>query len=177
MAKTYKNGAEILAERAQEPNPTARADAEARVRTRISQDPAPSRRMIYSGTMPVPAQADASTGVSLPPRNRKITRRRVSPFNIILLLMGLAAAIVLYIGNIIAVDQLVGDIHKQEIKLQVILNEQEMLRARINQMSSLERIRKRAEEELGLQNPSAAPNWLHIDPEKAREIEEALPKR
>jgi cell division protein FtsB len=83
----------------------------------------------------------------------------------------------LYIGNIIAVDQLVGDIHKQEIKLQVILNEQEMLRARINQMSSLERIRKRAEEELGLQNPSAAPNWLHIDPEKAREIEEALPKR
>ena len=58
-----------------------------------------------------------------------------------------------------------------------ILKEQEMLRAKVNQMSSLERIRKRAEEELGLQNPSTAPKWLRVDSEKAREVEEALPKR
>ena len=177
MAKTYKNGAEILAERAQEPNPTSHAETKVKIQTRIPQDSEPPRRMIYSGTMPVPPQTDAPAGTHLPPKNRKIIRRKVSPFNIILMLMGLATAIVLYIGNIIAVDQLVNDIHKQELKLQEILNEQEMLRAKVNQMSSLERIRKRAEEELGLQNPSTAPKWLRVDSEKAREVEEALPKR
>ena len=91
--------------------------------------------------------------------------------------MGAAATIVLYISNIIAVNQLVNDIHKEETRLQKILNDQEMLKAQINQKSSLERIRTRAEEELGLQNPKDALQWIDVDKEKVRELEEVTRKQ
>jgi len=133
----------------------------------------PRHRMIYNGTMPIPPQAELPQGTTRPPMNRKYTQRKVSPFNIILVLMGTAAAIVLYISNVIAVNQLVNDIHKSEVRLQEIQSDQEALRARINQMSSLERIRKRAEDELGLKNPADVPGWIDVDQEKIRTLEEA----
>ena len=135
------------------------------------------RRFIYSGTMPVPPPAEQSQGTTLPPANRRYTKRLVSPFNIILMLMGLAAAIVLYISNVIAVNQLVSDIHRSDLRLQDILHEQEIIKAQINQMSSLERVRTRAEAELGLRNPSDVPGWLTVDEEKIRSIEEATRRR
>jgi len=167
MAKAYRNSAEVLAERAMEPDQ----------RTKGQRAPDPSnkprqRRLIYSGTMPVPPE-ELPRETTLPPTNRRFTKRRVSPFNIILVLMGTAAAIVLYIGNIIAVNQLVGDIHKSDIRFQNILSEQEILKAHINQMSSLERVRKRAEDELGLRNPTDIPRWLNVDQDKIRDVEEA----
>jgi len=177
MAKIYRNSAEILAERALQPEESSGTMAAARRRAPVPLPPEPTRRMIYSGTMPMPPEPGAPSGVSLPPKNRKIARRRVSPFNIIVALMVTAAAIVLYISNIIAVNQLVNDIHKQEVRLQDLLNEQEVLRAKTSQMSSLERIRKRAEEELGLRNPTQAPGELQVDPEKVREVQEAMQKR
>lgn len=131
------------------------------------------RRLIYSGTMPVPPQAELPRGTIQPPTNRRFTKRRVSPFNIILVLMGAAAAIVLYISNIIAVNQLVTDIHNSDLRLHEILSEQEILKAQINQMSSLEHVRKRAEEELGLRNPTDVPRWLSVDQNKIRSVEEA----
>ena len=134
---------------------------------------AEQRRLIYAGTMPIPPQAELPPGTTLPPANRRYTRRKVSPFNIILVLMGTAAAIVLYISNVIAVNQLVNDIHRSDLQLQEILSDQEALRARINQMSSLERIRKRAEDELGLKNPADVPGWIDVDQEKIRTTEEA----
>jgi cell division protein FtsL len=91
--------------------------------------------------------------------------------------MAAAAAIVLYISNVIAVNQLANDIHKSEVRLQDISSEQEILRARINQMSSLERVRKRAEDELALKNPSNIPGMIEVDQDKIRTIEEALGKR
>ena len=123
--------------------------------------------------MPVPPQAELPAGTTQPPTNRRYTKRRVSPFNIILVLMATAAAIVLYISNIIAVNQLVNDIHKSDVRLQDILSEQEFLKARINQMSSLEHVRKRAEDELGLRNPTDIPRWLNVDQDKIRTVEEA----
>jgi cell division protein FtsB len=145
-------------------------------RERVQDSPAKPRRMIYSGTMPIPAQAELPPGTTQPPVNRHYTKRKVSPFNIILILMASAAAIVLYISNVIAVDQLVNDIHKSDVRLQEILNDQEMLKARINQMSSLEKIRKRAEDELGLKNPADVPGWIDVDQEKIRTLEEASRK-
>lgn len=140
-------------------------------------EPEPARLMIYGGTMPPPPVEDSPEGTYLPPKNRKVAKRKVSPFNIILILMGTAAAIVLYIGNIIAVNQLVNDIHKEQQKLQKILNDQEMLKARINQMSSLERIRTRAEEELGLHDAKDVPQWIDVDRDKIREVEETTQKQ
>jgi len=168
MAKIYRNSAEVLAERAMSPDPPQRSE-----RVQVPPPKSQQRRMIYGGTMPIPPQAELSQGTTLPPVNRKYTQRKISPFNIILILMGSAAVIVLYISNVIAVNQLVNDVHKSEVRLQEIQSDQEALRARINQMSSLERIRKRAEDELGLKNPADVPGWIEVDPEKIRTIEEA----
>lgn len=141
-----------------------------------SQARKPERRLIYNGTMPPPPH-ETPTGVQLPPTNRKFAKRSLSPSNAMLILMAAAAAIVLYISNVIAVNQLANDIHKSEVRLQDISSEQEILRARINQMSSLERVRKRAEDELALKNPSNIPGWIDVDQEKIRTIEEASRKR
>ncbi len=168
MSRVYRNSAEGLADPA--------AGSEEMMQRERGQDflnKPQQRRLIYSGTMPVPPQAELPAGTTLPPANRRYTKRKVSPFNIILILMASAAVIVLYISNIIAVDQLVNDIHKSDVRLQEILNEQEMMRARINQMSSLERIRKRAEEDLALKNPANVPGWIDVDQEKIRNLEEA----
>jgi hypothetical protein len=167
MAKVYRNSAEVLAERAMESDPRSRGAQAAELSNKTQ------RRQIYGGTMPVPPRAELPPGTTQPPSNRRFTKRRVSPFNIILVLIGTAAAIVLYISNIIAVNQLVNDIHKSEIKLQDITSEQEILRARINQMSSLEHIRTRAEGELGLRNAADIPGWLNVDQDKIQTIEEA----
>ena len=168
MAKVYRNSAEFLAERAMEPDQRTKGQRAADPSNKPQQ-----RQLIYSGTMPVPPQAELPTGTTLPPTNRRFTKRRVSPFSIILILMGTAAAIVLYISNIIAVNQLVTDNHRSNVQLQDILSEQEILKAHINQMSSLERIRKRAEDELGLRNAADVPRWLNVDQEKIRTVEEA----
>lgn len=136
----------------------------------------PERRLIYKGTMPPPPQDEAQAGVQLPPTNRKFVKRKVLPSNVMLILMAAAVAIVLYISNVIAVNQLANDIHKSELRLQDILSEQEILHARINQLSSLERVRKRAEVELALKNPSNVPGFIDVDQEKIRTIEEASVK-
>lgn len=169
MARVYRNSAEILAERAMEPDRRVRSEGAPDPQTKTQQ-----RRLIYSGTMPVPPQGEFPTGTSLPPKNRHFTKHRFSPFNVILILMSAAVTIVLYISNIIAVDQLMNDIHKSDVRLQEILNEQEIMHAQINQMSSLERVRKRAQEELGLRNPSDIPGWIDVDQEKISSVEEAV---
>lgn len=177
MSKLYRNSGEVLAERAMEPDVTIASPKQAKPRGQLITEPGPARRMIYGGTMPPPPPLNRQEENSAPPKNRKVTTRRVPPSRIIILLMVAAVAIVLYIGNIIAVNQLVNDIHREEQKLEKILNDQEMLKARINQTSSLERIRKRAEEELGLQNPKDAPEWLEVDREKIQAVEEKALKR
>jgi hypothetical protein len=168
MTKVYRNSAEVLAERATEPDVRTKGR-----RATDSSDQPKERRLIYSGTMPVPPQAELPPGTTKSPTNRHFTKRRVSPFNIILVLMGTAAAIVLYISNIIAVNQLVNDIHKSDLYLQGIVSDQEKLKAQINQMSSLEHVRQRAEDELGLRNPTDIPRWLNVDQDKIRTVEEA----
>ncbi len=85
-----------------------------------------------------------------------------------------AITIVLYVGNVIAVQQLLKDVSDEQARLQQILNEQEMLKAQINRMSSLERIRTMAEGDLGLRNPKGPPQWIQIDGNKVREVEQEL---
>jgi hypothetical protein len=52
-----------------------------------------------------------------------------------------------------------------------------MLKAQINRMSSLERIRKMAEDDLRLRNPKDPPQWIRVDGDKVRDIEEQLSSR
>jgi cell division protein FtsB len=106
--------------------------------------------------------------------NQRIVQRKVSPFNIVVFLFVGAIGIVLYISNIIAVDQLMNEINALETQYSQILMEQEILKMQINRMTSLERIRGRAEQELGLKTPNEPPVILHIDPERMEEIREAM---
>ncbi len=145
--------------------------------TKLSEPSVSARPLVYSGTMPVQPDPMISPGFVTPPRNRKIATRKMSTFNIILILFGAAAVIVLYISNIIAVDRLMTEINTLQKQHRGMLNDQEILKAEINRLSSLERINRKAEEELGLVNPKEPPVWISVDTERIREVEQALQKK
>lgn len=132
----------------------------------------PSRPDIYPGTGGSWSPDLMATSLPLQ-RSKRITRRKVSPFTIVLMLLGAAIAIVLYISNIIAVSQLMNEINALETQHRRILMEQEILKAQINKMASLERIQELAEKDLGLKTPQEPPVWLNVDQVRAKEIEEA----
>lgn len=132
----------------------------------------PSRPEVYPGNMPVGRPIDLPTTLVPGPRNRKILRRRTSPFSVVVVLLGVAVAIVLYISNIIAVGQLLNEINALQTQYDQITMEQEILKAQINKMASLERIQEKAQG-LDLKNPSESPIWLQIDQEKLKQLEEA----
>jgi cell division protein FtsL len=141
----------------------------------------PDRISIYPGNMPLGPQAPVPVPppapVSMPPlRNRKAVARKVSPFFIMVMLIAAAVGIVLYISNIIAVNQLLNDVNALENEHRQILMEQEILRAQINRLASLERIQEKAEE-LGLTSLREPPVWLTVDPDRILGIEEELAKR
>lgn len=131
--------------------------------------------VIYGGTMPAPSSQDEFARQALAARNKAIKARKRSPFNLMVTMIILAVAIVLYVGNVIAVQQLLKEVSDEQVRLQQILNDQELLKAQINRMSSLERIRNMAEDDLGLHNPKGPPQWIDVDGNKVREIQEELP--
>ena len=133
--------------------------------------------VIYGGTMPSPSSQDEFVRQSLVARNKAVRSRKQSPFNLMLMMIALAVAIVLYVGNVIAVQQLLKEVSDEQARLQQVLNEQELLKAQINRMSSLERIRTVAEDELGLHNPKGPPQWLEIDGNKVRAVDQELSSR
>ena len=124
---------------------------------------------VYSGTM----MENLGEGVESTGRNRKSTRRTFSTFNLMLMLLGSAVIIVLYISNVIKVSQLLAEIDKLEAQHRRMTMEQELLHAQVNRMSSLERVRKLSEEQLGLRNPTEPPVWIKVDEEKIRAVEQA----
>ena len=135
----------------------------------------PSRLDVYPGTAGPWSPDVAPSGLAIQ-RSKKIARRKVSPFTVVLMLLGAAIVIVLYISNIIAVDQLMSEINSLETQHRRVLMEQEILKAQINRMASLERIQELAEKELGLTTPQEPPVWLSVDQERLKAIEEASPK-
>ena len=131
-----------------------------------------ARDMVYNGTTNSLNNEVAPVNTLQALHNKKQKKRRVSPFTIVLLLLGGAVSSVLYIGNILAVGHLMVQINLLQTKHQQILNEQELLKAQINRLSGLERIQQLAHDQLGLQNPRQLPVWIEIDPERINEVEE-----
>jgi cell division protein FtsB len=131
-----------------------------------------ARDMVYNGIGSLPS--GETTAGAPAPRNKKANRRKVSPFTIILLLLGTSVASVLYIGNILAVGRLMAQINQLQTKHQQILNEQELLKAQMNRLAGLDRIQQIAQNQLGLQNSKQLPIWIVIDPERVNQIEEAF---
>jgi cell division protein FtsL len=133
-----------------------------------------ARDLVYNGTTHPLNDEAAPVNTLQAPRSKKQNKRKVSPFTIVLLLLGGAVSSVLYIGNILAVGHLMVQINQLQIKHQQIMNEQELLKAQINRLSGLERIQQLARDQLGLQNPKQLPVWIEIDPERINEVEEVF---
>ncbi len=125
------------------------------------------RERVFPGNMPPPVMPEGTARREKP---RARTKRRVSPFTVVVGLILTAVASVLYISNVIAVSQLAAEIGKLEEEYGTILNEQEMVRAQIARLSGLERIRRIAEEEYGMQYSGAVPGWLTVDPTRVEEL-------
>lgn len=105
-----------------------------------------------------------------PPANRPFRKRKVSTFNILLSLLLLAVVSVLYVSNIIAVNQLVVEVEELKMSVDKIENMSEILRSEINRKSSMERITRIATDRLGMQYPKQPPIWLEIDEERLQEL-------
>jgi cell division protein FtsL len=125
-----------------------------------------ARDMVYNGTETTAVEDVQQV------RTRRQSRRKVSPFIIVLLLLVGAIISVLYIGNILAVGRLMLQINQLQTKHQRVLNEQELLKAQINRLSGLERIQQLAKENLGMQNPKQLPVWIEVDPDRVDQMEE-----
>ena len=126
--------------------------------------PARDKRYVYNGD-----PAPRFPGYAMRP-NKKAIRHKYSTFNIILLLFGAAVAIVLYIGNFLAVNQLAYDIGQLQTQYDKIQNSNATLRAEINRKSGWERIGAIATKELGLQHSKEQPTWIEIDEEKLERV-------
>jgi cell division protein FtsL len=133
-----------------------------------------TRDMVYNGTPESLNDDEVPANTLQAPRNKKLKKRRIAPFTIILLLLGGAVSSVLYIGNILAVGHLMVQNNLLQTKHRQILNEQELLKAQINRLSGLERIQQLAHDQMGLQNPKQLPVWIEIDPERVNEVEDVF---
>ena len=133
-----------------------------------------ARDLVYSGnTDPAPPR-QYEVRADLPARNRKHHSRKYSPFIIVLILICASVISVFYIGNILAVGRLLNQIDQLERKHLQIANDQELLRAQINRLSSLDRIEQIAHDQLGLQKPGQIPVWIAVDPDRLSETEEFM---
>lgn len=117
----------------------------------------PERRYIYSGD-----NRPSAPGYVVRP-NRRAIRRRISTFNIILLLLAFGVSIVLYVNNIITVNRLVIEIDQMEQKYNAIQNTNGALQADVTQKAALDRIGGIARDQLKMQYPAEQPAWIDID--------------
>lgn len=131
----------------------------ARVAPGTRQSVGPDRRYIYTGdTRPtVPGYAVRA--------NRRGVTRRISTFNIILLLVAAGAVIVFYVHNILAVNRLAVEISQLEQRYQSIMNANVTLQAEVTKKAALDRIGTVAGEKLNMRYPVEQPVWLDVDTE------------
>ena len=125
-------------------------------------------RYIYNGTLA--SEAVRRTPGSVPATNKRTVRRKHSTFNIVSGLFLLAAACLLYTGNVIAVNQLMKEVNDLNGRYNAIASNNEVLKAEIARKSSLDRISTMAKDELGLINPKEPPVWFEVDQDKADEL-------
>ena len=125
------------------------------------------RRYVYGGGAP-----GAAPGGPLRP-NRPGVRRRVSTFNVMLLLFGIGGAIVFYINNILSINRLASDTGQLESELQKLEGINASLRTDVANRSALDRIGALAQGELGLRPAATQQIWFTIDRDRLRELEHA----
>lgn len=111
--------------------------------------------VLATAVQDVPLEYEQAT-----PRRRR--SRGLTTFTLVMLLVGFAVLITLYISNVVAVDGLMMqqiDVEKTE---QLLLQERENLRAEINMLSSYNRVQHIAVERLGLVHANQQPYSLTV---------------
>jgi len=170
--KPEKKWGQIYADRALQPEPEPEQERGI-VIPRVGE----ARDFVYNGPMTQDESVPRSAPMPGVQRNRRSTKRKVSPFNVVLLLFAVAVVSVLYISNILAVSRLLREIDVLENTHRRLQDEQELMRADINRLSSLERVERVASEQLGLGTPTSVPVWLEVDQDRIAELERALNAR
>jgi hypothetical protein len=127
--------------------------------------PERERRYVYGGSTPTAWSAGA-----LRP-NRRGVRRRVSTFNIIVMLFGVGGAIVFYVSNILSINRLSSEIGQLEAEYQKIEGINQGLRTSVTNKSALDKISTTAHDQLGLRASQTQQIWFTIDRDKLKDIE------
>jgi cell division protein FtsL len=109
-----------------------------------------------------------ATGTPVLRMNRRAARRRFSTFNLILILFGIAGAVILYISNIISVNHIAVEVDHLKTEREELLNAQEILNAEVDRKSGRDRIVRIAAEQLGLTFPQGQPVWIVVDEEDGK---------
>jgi cell division protein FtsB len=136
-------------------------------------------RAIYNNAISVPVDTQANApGYAVPRQNvRRINnKKRTKTSNVVGILFLAATVALLYVGNVIAVNNLAKEVNDLNAKHNQIISTNEVIKAEINRKASLERISLMAQEKLGMTNPKEAPVWFEVDPEKEIEVKENLGK-
>ena len=115
------------------------------------------RRYIFNG------EPRPSTSGYAVRQNRVATRRRMSTFTLILWMFAFGIVSVLYINNILAVNELALEVGKLERKLQEIRNVNDGLRAEVSTRASLDQLAGKASAQLGLRYATEQPVFFSVD--------------
>lgn len=129
--------------------------------------PEVERRYIYNGD-----PQSQTPGYAVRPANTKTRRKkRRSTFNVITALFLSATGIILYIGNLLTVNELMVEVHLQQSRLDKILVTNGELKAEVNRKSAWERIGDAAKQ-LGLTYPKQQPEPVDVDGRKLEKFGE-----
>jgi hypothetical protein len=111
--------------------------------------------------------------------NKKAAGKRLSTFNIVIGLFAAGVAIVVYVNNILTVNQLAFEVNRLEVRADSLNNINTVLRAAVNRKAALDQIGRIATEELHLQYlpPSEQPVLLELDPETTERLRQEEPRR
>lgn len=146
----------------------------------VSDMPKFDDRRIYGGGMsgvePMADPQQRTPGYAAPRGNvrRVSVKKRTKTSNIVGVLFLVATAALLYVGNVIAVNNLAKDVNDLNQKHQQILSTNEVIKAEINRKASLERISLMAQEKLGMTNPKEQPVWFEVDAAKVADVKERI---
>lgn len=135
-------------------------------------------RQIYNSAITFPLDPQAATpGYAIRQNVRTTkTRRKTKTSNIVGILFLVAVVALLYVGNVIAVNNLAKEVNDLNARYNQIISTNELIKAEINRKASLERISLMAQEKLGMTNPKEAPVWFEVDAQKEIEVQKSVEK-
>ncbi len=137
-------------------------------------------RLIYNNAIPAAMDPQANfPGAAIPRANvrRVNVKKRTKTSNVVGVLFLIATAALLYVGNVIAVNNLAKEVNDLNMRHNQILSTNEVIKAEINRKASLERIGLMAQEKLGMMNPKEAPVWFEVDGEKELSVQETVGRK